>query len=334
MVVAAILLFLGLYTWNIRSGYLDAAIDNTGMEIVGLFLVPIDWLKTETSTLWERYVDLVGTREENEHLKKEVARLSFELTIQKERAAENEYLQQSILLTPPAPWPMSSARVLAWRMGPFSALETILIDRGASAGAKRDDPVITHRGVVGRVIRVAPSVSTVLMLTDLNSRIAVRGERHRSSGILAGNGPGEPLRVLYVPVTTVMEEGETLITSGLDGFFPPGLPVGHITSIQRSDRSQFQAVTAEPFVDFQKLESVAMLDAPEPSIDRLAAENITPPQSEENASQEIDEENTAVGNADEDDQTHNATLSSASHNRPSENTTRNKPSTPRNNAPR
>lgn len=277
MVVVALLVFLGLYTWNIRSGYLDVAVEHSGMEVVGLFLSPMHAVKSEVKGFWNNYIDLRNARVENEFLQKEVARLSFELIQYKEIAIENAQLQKTLAYTSPAPWPMSAARVMAWRMGPFSALETFLVDRGSSTGVTRDDPVMTHTGVVGRVIRVAPSVSTVMMLTDLNSRIAVRGEKTRSTGILAGSGPGEPLRVLYVPVTTVMEEGETLLTSGLDGMFPPGLPVAVITSIQRADRSQFQAITAASLVDLQKLEHVMLLQAPEPKIDELAAQELTPP---------------------------------------------------------
>ncbi|MGE4298232.1 MAG: rod shape-determining protein MreC [Desulfovibrionaceae bacterium] len=226
-------------------------------------LRPGQWVRDRVVGFWERYVYLVGVREENETLARERDSITWELNRNREAMNELERLRDLFSLVPPPQWRMTGARVVAHRMGPYAALDTIVLNKGFASGAQDNAPVATPRGVVGRVLRESAHASSVLLLTDPNSRIAVRGRTNRTAGILAGKGPTAPLDVLYVPLNEPLEEGEILVTSGLAGIYPAGLPVARVVSIERSDISLFQTVHATPLVAIRDVEEVVLMLPPE-----------------------------------------------------------------------
>lgn len=259
LLILLLLVYLSLYTWNLRSGVIDRLAGYTGLEAVGAILTPGRFVHTQAVTLWHRYIHLVEVETENEELKGRLDLLSLENGQLRELAGQALRLQ-ALLAFPGEPrWRMSGARVVAHEIGPSGALDSILIDKGAQVGAKLDAPVISPTGAVGRILRVSPHWSTVLLLTDPNSRLAVMGRDSRTTGILSGQGPREPLSVLYVPVNAPIEPGEVLITSGMAGLFPKGIPVARVTKVERSDISLFKNVLAEPLVDFRTVEEVLVL---------------------------------------------------------------------------
>ena len=255
----ALFLYLSLYTWNLRTGSLDRLAGHTGLEFVGIVLKPGTWVASRVADFWGHYIYLVGVRQENDVLKRDKERLLLEAAKYKEEAAEAARLRRLLDFSPPRPWTMEGARVIAHRLGPNAALNTVLTDKGTMAGFSVNAPVITPEGVAGRVLRAGLYSSTILLVTDPNSRIPVRGQIHRTSGILTGQGPGNLLQVGYVPLNAPLDQGETLLTSGLAGIFPKGLPVARVTKIERSEISLFQTVWAEPVVNLRDLEEVLLL---------------------------------------------------------------------------
>ncbi len=254
--------YLSLYSWNQRTGHLDQLAANSGMEMATWVLAPGKWVKARAMNFWERYMDLVNVKEQNEQLQIALDLQSMELAKYREEAAEAFRLREILSLAPPEGWPMMGARIIANRLGPAAALETILLDKGAASGVHVGSPVLTPAGVVGRVIKHSPHASQVLLITDGNSRLAVVGQKSRTSGIVVGRGAGEALEVLYVPQNAELEKGEILVTSGIAGIFPKGLPVARVLSVTRSDLSLFQEVIAISLVDLRHLEEVLILTRP------------------------------------------------------------------------
>ena len=134
------------------------------------------------------------------------------------------------------------------------------INRGYTSGARPGTPIVTNMGLVGRVLRASPHAATVLLITDPGSRIAVFAQQSRSAGILSGQGLEQPLEVGFVERDAPVTAGEILITSGLDGKYPKGIPVATVDSVAPSDSTQFLAVTARPLVDVRRLEEVLLLE--------------------------------------------------------------------------
>jgi rod shape-determining protein MreC len=271
VIVAGLFVYLSLYTWNLRTGHLDALSSYTGLDIASFVLRPGQWASEQVVGFWERYIYLVGLKQQNDDLVRDNARLIRRNMILAAEARSAERLERLLGFTPPPGWDFSGARVVAHRMGPTGALATLAVDRGTASGVAEDMPVLSLDGVVGRVLRTGGVASTVLLLTDANSRIAVIGEHNRSPGMLAGQGYGDPLVVHYMNLNAVIDPGELLLSSGLSGIFPKGLPVARVVRVRRSDISLFLTVEAEPLVDVAGLEEVLLLhrapaapDGPQP----------------------------------------------------------------------
>lgn len=255
-----LILFLALYSWNRRTRALDSLATNVGLEITSWALKPMRAVQDKLGGFWERYFDLVEVREENIRLKARLEELEAQVLASGEDLAELKRLRELIQFPVDIRWRPLAARVLAGRLGPNGVLDSITISRGYANGARPGTPLVTSKGLIGRVLRSSAHASTVLLITDQGSRVAVFGQESRAPGILKGQGMGEDLEVDFVQRDASLREGEVLVTSGLDDKYPKGLPVARVTKVMPSDYTQFMAVGARPLVDLQHLEEVLLLE--------------------------------------------------------------------------
>ena len=256
-----LILFLGMYSWNQRTRFLDDMAAKLGLEITGAVLTPIRSAQDAAENMWARYFDLVAVREENEALRQKVDELEARLLANGEDLAELKRLRALVQLPVDQSWRPLGARVLSGRMGPNAVLDSITISRGYSTGGRPGTPLVTHLGLVGRVLKASAHSSIVLLLTDPSSRIAVFSQESRAPGILMGMGTGQKLEVNFVQRDAKVKPGEIIITSGLDGKYPKGIPVARVLRVAPSDYTQFMAIKAEPLVDLQHLEEVLLLES-------------------------------------------------------------------------
>ena len=260
-VVLALLAFLGMYTWNQRTGQWDWLAANSGLEIAGGVLRAVHGVGDTISSIWNRYIALIDVQEENDQLRREVASLSQALVASREDQAELERLRRLLRLDVPEDWNVAAARVLASRIGPNASLETLLLARGYLDGAAPGTAVASQDGLVGRVYKAGPGTSMVLLLSDVGSRVAVVAAQSRVQGILAGMGAGNPMEMLFVKQNAPLEEGELLLTSGLDAAYPKGIPVARVLSV-KTGPSPTLKIAAEPLVQFTTLEEVLLYERP------------------------------------------------------------------------
>lgn len=255
-----LVLFLGIYSWNQRTGMLDHAASELGLELGGIILTPLAGMRELAADFWRRYLDLAGVREENEKLRQELDRLKGHLLATGEDLAELRRLRELVQLPRDESWRPLGARVLAGRIGPNSTLDSITINRGYASGARPGTPIVTNQGLVGRVLRSSAHAATALLITDPGCRIAVFTQQSRAPGVLVGHGADRDMEVNFVKRDFDVQNGELLITSGLDGKFPKGLPVATVKGVAPSDYTQFLAVEAAPLVDLRHLEEVLLLE--------------------------------------------------------------------------
>ena len=260
-IVLALLAFLGIYTWNQRTGQWDWLAANTGLEIAGGVLRAVHGVGDSIGAVWKRYLALIDVQEENDRLRDEVARLHQELIASRESQAELERLRGLLRLEVPQGWSVVGARVLASRIGPNASLETLLLAQGYLDGAAPGTAVAGREGLVGRVYKAGPGTSMVLLLSDVGSRVAVVAARSRVQGILAGGGAGNLMEMRFVKQNAPLEEGELLLTSGLDAAYPKGIPVARVRSVKAGPAPTLE-VTAEPLVHFGALEEVLLYERP------------------------------------------------------------------------
>ncbi|WP_051258198.1 rod shape-determining protein MreC [Desulfovibrio cuneatus] len=209
---------------------------------------------------WTRYLALVDIAEENNRLRDELKKAERLITLTLEERTELARLQKLLQMDALHEVNGSGARVIAMRFGPQAVLNTITINKGLADGAIAGTPVIAPGGVVGRIHRAAPHAATVLLLNDPGFRLGVLSQETRTPGIVRGvAGNPDLLEVTYVAQNAKIVEGELLITAGLDGGFPKGIPVGVVTAVQPGHETLFLQVHAKPVVSFDHLEEVVVL---------------------------------------------------------------------------
>jgi rod shape-determining protein MreC len=259
VVLVCLVAYISIYTWNAKTGFLDRFVVATGLEVVGGVLAPGKRVHREVVEFWDRYVYLVGVRQENESLRRELDDLRMDLDRFREKEREVARLEELLAFKSPPGWQRIGARVVGHRLGFSAALSSLLIDKGQCSGMVKDTPVMVPRGVVGRVHRPGLHFSTVLLLIDPNSHIPVMGATSRIPAIVEGQGDDRPLLVKYVPLNDTMPQDEILVTSGLGGMFPKGLPVARVTQVTCSPISLFQHILAQPLVRPKMQEELLLL---------------------------------------------------------------------------
>ncbi|MDQ7031865.1 MAG: rod shape-determining protein MreC [Desulfonauticus sp.] len=248
-----------VYTINIKTHVLERYLGTWGLEIVGKVLGPVDYVVGKIHNFWTTYVYLVDVKKENDQLKAEISQLRVENTFLRTRLNTLQRFEKLFNLKPFPPYKYTGARVIAKRLGPSGLLESIVIDKGFLDGLKKDSAVFSPKGLIGRIQKIAPHTSVVLLAVDPNSKVAVISEKNRTPGILQGGGYTKPGNLLYVLKSYRLDDKELLLTSGADEIFPPGIPVARVTSVTKENLSLFLNVKVKFEVDPYLLENVLVM---------------------------------------------------------------------------
>jgi rod shape-determining protein MreC len=224
---------------------------------------------------WTGYVDLVGARQERDALVARVERLERERLRQRELVLENRRLRELLDLREEVFPDGVVARVLA-HLGGGPLRHAVLVDAGRRDGVVRGWVALDRGAVAGRVTAVSGSSAEVLLVVDPESAVAVRHQEGRFAGILQGGNRGAarlaPLE--YVPRDQAVAVGDAVVTSGLDGLFPPGLLVGHVRELRGGSPLTWE-ILVEVEVDPSALEHV-LLVPPAGDLPAPPAEAVTP----------------------------------------------------------
>jgi rod shape-determining protein MreC len=223
--IAAIALFVSDRRSGLHGDGLAAArsrFDAVAGAAGGVMAAPIHWVGDGLDAAGA----YVRAGDQNLELK---ARLARARGLQDEIAAlreENGRLRALLGVKTDPPLPMVGARTILDGRGPFA--QTRLADAGADAGIIEGNPVLSDHGLVGRVIAVAPRISRIMLLTDIESRIPVLIARTNGRAILTGDGGPNP-KLAYLRTHDPVRAGDRILTSGDGGVIPRGLPVGVAT---------------------------------------------------------------------------------------------------------
>ncbi|MCQ2120422.1 MAG: rod shape-determining protein MreC [Fibrobacter sp.] len=193
---------------------------------------------------------------ENEQLKEENAKLRQETYYASEGLQELARLHTLVRFDDKWDYPIVTARVVGHNPGRF--LTTIIINRGTSHGVKENMPVFSMDGLVGKVTKAALTHSRVQLLVDPNLKLSVLERRTRVVGFL--ESVDGHLLSAQIPTHAGVQVGDTLITSGLGGIFPKGIPVGTVKEIRSADLEVMRMMDVAPFQVFSKLEEVFVME--------------------------------------------------------------------------
>lgn len=193
---------------------------------------------------------------ENERLKREVAELKLRLRDYGEIKRENERLKELVGLKTEEPRYIAAAGIINRGYDRWS--KTVIADKGADDGIRKDMIGISPEGLAGKIVRIWPSYSEVLLITDSSFSVSVRLQDSRVEGILTGSGGGYCM-LNYVSNEIDVKAGDVLVTSGLDLLFPKGVPVGKVKSARKTSPELFQYIEVAPFIETKRLEEVTII---------------------------------------------------------------------------
>lgn len=243
---------------------------------VAAVLYPVQWLALRP-VVWAQ-----GGGKYFESLKRsqssEEAAL-YKLGLQSQRASqveqlllENTRLRALLTLRERVSTPSQAAQVLYDAADPYT--RKVIIDRGLLAGIVAGSPVLDEAGVLGQVTRVYPAISEVTLITDREQAIPVLNTRTGARGVAFGDPAlrANALELRFMAANTDVQVGDLLTTSGVDGVYPPGLPVAKVAKVDRRVDSAFARISCEPLalvsgvVHVMVLQPVASQIAPQPVV--------------------------------------------------------------------
>jgi len=205
---------------------------------------------------WSRYVFLINTEKENQRLLQEIQKLRQENILLQEAALANQRLRALLEFKKQSPFKLIAAEVIG--VDPSLYFESFLINKGKKEGIKRGMAVLGLDGVIGKILKESDSFSVVLLLIDPGFALDAIIQRTRTQGIVEGIGNGL-CRMKYILGSEDVRIGDLVISSGLEGFFPKGIPIGKVIFIKKDGGSAFQELIIQPVVNLKKTEEVLVV---------------------------------------------------------------------------
>ncbi|OGQ22382.1 MAG: rod shape-determining protein MreC [Deltaproteobacteria bacterium RIFCSPHIGHO2_02_FULL_44_16] len=256
-----LLIFLSLAKYNARRApWYERALWNL-VEPPSRFL---NAFQTSMVRVWNEYISLVDVEKENQDLLKFVQTLQGQLVLQEELKLENQRLKALLNYHEQTSTPSLFAKVIS--NDPRGEFKSMTIDRGLKDGVDILMPVLGARGLLGRIAKVSSQNAVVLLLDDSNSAVDVLIQRSRERALLVGGSYRPELmrgssltRMEYLGNKSDIQEGDVVVTSGFDGVFPEGLPVGTITHLETSSLGIFRKADIVPFENFAEVQEVLVL---------------------------------------------------------------------------
>jgi rod shape-determining protein MreC len=202
------------------------------------------------------YIDVRHAREENTKLRERVDQLTAERNSALERAAELDYVRTQLALPTRPQYRELAANVISRDSSLW--FRRLVIDRGTLAGVKRDMPVTTTGGIVGRVISVGPNFAMVQVITDKHAGVGAMLQSSRAMGEIRGlDNDRSELR--NISTNEKVEIGESIVTTGLDRIYPKGLLVGTVESIEADPNAPWHKIIVKPTAPVDRVEHVLVL---------------------------------------------------------------------------
>ena len=244
----------------------DARFQITGAlrQVLAAVLYPVQWVMLQPVQFIAQgsgyFQSLQTAQDDADAARKQMALMSQRSMQTEQLMQENARLRQLLDLRARLETPAQAAQVLYDTADPYT--RRVVVDQGQVAGVELGSPVLDEKGVLGQVTRVHPFVSEVTLLIDrdqaipvLNLRTGVRGVAYGDP--VAGHGGGMELR--FMPSSADIQEGDLLTTSGVDGLYPPGLPVAKVVRVERRADSAFARIYCVPIAEVQGARHVMLL---------------------------------------------------------------------------
>lgn len=227
-----------------------------GLDVVGKGQYVVTRISGGVEHIWASYIGLWDVRGENKFLRAELDKSLLANQEYREAMAANVRLHKLLDLKDSIQPPTITAQIIG--RDPSLWFHTLTIDRGAGDGIEKGMPVVTVEGVVGQILETSRTSAKVLLAHDQNSAVNALIQKNRVQGIIKGRG-GQEYHLQYVLKNADVSQGDIIITSGLGGSFPKGIPIATVTKVTKTKKGMFQKVEAEPTVNFSQLEYLIVI---------------------------------------------------------------------------
>lgn len=237
-------------------GYLRP-VENAFFTVLAPLQYGFSWASNQLAGIVQGVRDIRMLQAQTKELQDTIDRLMIENVRLREAEIELESLRELLHFRLANPtYEVLAAEVIGRE--PSNFLHYIIVDRGSEDNVAVGMPVVTARGLVGRVTAVYPHSSWVMLLTDPASSVNGLVQSSRATGTVQGQGH-QTLVMHYIEQSDQVEKGDVVLTSGLGGTFPKRLVIGQVTSVDRNDAEMFQQVQLESAVRFDRLEAVLII---------------------------------------------------------------------------
>ncbi|HEX5364575.1 MAG TPA: rod shape-determining protein MreC [Gallionella sp.] len=242
LVFFAVLSLLLMFV-DARYSYLGAA-----RGALSVLVAPIQQLATMPSKLWHQAGDFFVTQsalvEENGNLRQRHSYDAAQLSQLQSLQQENQQLRNLLVLPLRASLSAQAAEIVYAERDVFK--RKLLINKGMNSRIKVGQVVVDDMGIVGQITRAYPWLAEVTLITEKDHAVPVQLVRNGLRSIVFGAGDTSQLSLRYMPISSDIQNGDVLVTSGIDGVYPPGVPVAKVVRIERDAAYPFARITCLP----------------------------------------------------------------------------------------
>src|SRR5436190_5894271 len=251
------LLFI-LMSLSSRTRYIGETrtmFERTVMTIFSPVPKLVNWVGRNTSDTYHGYLDMRHAVNENLDLHRKVAQLTTDNLQLRQSEGDLKRLRGLLGYSEQLSTPTTMAHALM--LDTSGRFKSMILDRGSAAGIDVDDAVVNANGLVGRVVLTTKDMAKVQLVTDANSSVGALIERTRRQGVVRGDG-GTGAQMYDIPSLADVQPGDTVLTAGIDGIYPKGIPIGTIVKAEKG-QELFKSIRLKPAVDFGAVEEVIVI---------------------------------------------------------------------------
>jgi rod shape-determining protein MreC len=252
-VILAVLLMLGDVRWGIAQPL---------RLVVSVLIYPLQALALAPIELTRRSANFFQSRDSVQReaiTAREKALTQSAKAVQVDQLLlENQRLRALLEMRDRQGLSARGAQVIYQAADPYS--RKLILDQGQLQGLQAGSPVMDENGIVGQITRAYPMVSELTLITDRDHAIPVLNVRNGLRGVAYGDSDGsDMIELRYMATNADIQEGDMLTTSGIDGVFPPGLPVARVARVERRSESIFARILCQPIALTQGVRNVMVI---------------------------------------------------------------------------
>ncbi len=265
ILILLVLVSITLVTLDTRGGDsgVGARVRNTARDLFAPIQDGVDSVTEPIEDWWDGVTRSGDIKEENRTLRRQLQRARGEVASARASIREIRELKRLAGLTFVGDLGGVTAQIILGSPGNFEA--TVALDKGTGDGIVVDQPVVSGRGLLGRIARASEKRSTVLLLTDRDSGVSVRDAQTGVLGVINGRPDSEVQTLDLVDAQAQVHVGDQLVTAGtVGGPYPPDIPVGRVTSVRQRPGDLLSRITVELYADAGTTEFVRVLEWPVP----------------------------------------------------------------------